>query len=93
MNDCNKHGCRNLKWVCDDCGRVVSKATCPKLDGWISVKQLPAMTKFPQEYLVYLRQGQIRVGYFHGDRFYISCECCFEDNPITHYMDLPEPPK
>ena len=32
MSECHIRGCRNLKTICTDCGRVVSTATRPKCE-------------------------------------------------------------
>jgi hypothetical protein len=39
VNECQKSGCRNIKTICETCGRTVSTATLPKAEGWISIDE------------------------------------------------------
>lgn len=85
MNKCKIRGCRNLEWICKDCGRVVNTATLP-ITEWINFKdQKPS----DNEYIAEIRH---RYPAFCWIGKYKQINCEEEDEP-DYWLRLPEPPK
>jgi hypothetical protein len=93
MNECQKSGCRNLKTICDACGRTVSTATLPKAEEWISVKE-----RLPEEDVEVISWPNWESNPSVSSAFYIpqwseKWRCAeYMTRTVTHWQPLPEPP-
>lgn len=98
---CLERGCRNLETRCKDCGRLVCNKTLPPLLEWIKVE-----TKFDSEtgdmhsnvpfarLLVTNGKWVDYVDHYGWDDgvYYFSNDTG-KLYGVTHFMNLPEPPK
>lgn len=90
MSECIKKGCRKLKWICEDCGRVVSKAEFP-MSEWISVKDKAPPSDadgYGLDVLTFSKELGINIDGYNPYRDEWNVH-----GKATHWMPLPEPPK
>jgi len=85
------NGCRKLKWVCEDCGRIAERAEFPK-DEW---NRLPKGNK---DVLFLSKDGEIRKGLLFEGEVYVTCSEVESDSEkalefckaATHWAELRE---
>lgn len=91
MNKCQIRGCRNLRKICDDCGRTVVEYTMPEPE-WQLIETAP---KDGTWVLCAHESGHVNICQYSSDLSYWRVNVngyCKQWNP-THWQPLPEPPK
>jgi hypothetical protein len=66
-------------------------ANAPTANGWISVKD--RMPEQCDDYLINTKTF-VTVGWYNGDNEWIATDgSCYGDGYVTHWQEMPEPPK
>ena len=87
MTKCIEQGCRRLKTICDDCGRIVITADFSNSYGFINLKEQP-----PERHETMLLgwDGEQFIPYDKIDRKEMKSTC--KGTPLTHWLPMPEAP-
>lgn len=92
MNQCKISGCRYLQTTCQTCGRLVIEKILPARLEWISVKD--SLPEEDENVLIF--NGEINKACrmsWDNDQGWIWTHYGMEAYDVTHWMELPSPPK